>query len=74
MDYQKAVYCVKTSERFRKAPKRKANKCIRTILGNTFIGDYEELDTALVEGGNTYQHPYFLLLISALPKIKLSEL
>jgi len=49
MDYQQAVYLVKTSDRFRKAPKRAADKCIRVILGNTFIGDYEELDTALVE-------------------------
>ena len=49
MDYQQAVYLVKTSSRFRKAPKRAADKCIRVILGNTFIGDYEELDTALIE-------------------------
>lgn len=49
MDYQKAVYLAKTSDRFRKAPRWEANKCIRTILDNTFIGDYEELDTALVE-------------------------
>ena len=49
MDYQKAVYLVKTSDQSRNTTKRAADKCIRTILGNTFIGDYEELDTALVE-------------------------
>lgn len=49
MDYQKAVYLVKTSDQSRNTTKRAADKCIRTILGNTFIGDYEKLDTALVE-------------------------
>lgn len=49
MDYQEAIYLVKTSYRYRNASKRAADKCIRVILGNTFIGDYEELDTALVE-------------------------
>lgn len=49
MDYQKAVYLVKTSDRAHNTTKRAADKCIRTILGNTFIGDYEELDTALIE-------------------------
>lgn len=28
MDYQKAVYLAKTSDRFRKAPRWEANKCI----------------------------------------------
>jgi len=49
MDYQKAVYLVKMSGRYLKTSKWDANKCIRAILANTSIGDYKELDTALVE-------------------------